>query len=250
MAKEKGNYPEIYDELYRIRRDADDGLTPHVLAESPALCQLLGNGDPFLATGHLRDRLSTAAAGGDRAVLAFFHSIKAGGDATARLGHAGEELHVEYRRARDLSDEGILKLSQILGSDEDWHVPFMGCAVTIIDWEAVIESYVMVTQGFRGYAHPRFLLNDKEVGMPHRRADRGDWERHIYGPTSISIGKETECHFHMRRIGTPKMRINTILRSNNPQVDVTSTLMYLTYALDFTVQPQDAQEPPSELNHA
>lgn len=184
-SKDKGGYPELYDELSRIRRDADDGLNPHVIAGSPILCRLLGGGDPFLATGELRDRISTAAANGDRAILAFYYSLFPGRDATDRLTETGNKLSVEYRRARDLSDLGVLKLSQIIGSDEEWQVPFMGCSVTIHDWEVTVEGYVSVANGFRNYVHPRFMVDGETVGVRHQRVDDGDWERHAYSPFGV-----------------------------------------------------------------
>ncbi|SHT79759.1 Uncharacterised protein [Mycobacteroides abscessus subsp. abscessus] len=235
MTELRGNYPDIYAELTRIRRDADDGLTPHLIAASPLLCKVLGNGDPFLATGDLRDRLSTAAARGDRDILAYWYSLMAGGDATARLVEAGNRLSVEYRRARDLSDRGALKLSQIIGSDQDWQVPFMGFGITINGWEATIEGYVMVATDFRNYHHPKFIADEQEITLGHQQIDQGDWERHAYGPLAIPLSGN-QCRIQMRRIGTPKIRVKTYVRSNNLDVRVGSSLVLLDYVAEFTVR--------------
>ena len=238
-SKEKGDYPDIYDELARIRRDADDGLNPHVLAGSPVLCKLMGNGDPFLATGELRDRISTAAANGDRSILAFYYSLFPGKDATDRLIEMGNKLSVEYRRARDLSDQGVLKLSQIIGSDQEWQVPFMGCSLTIHDWEATVEGYVIVANGFRKYDHPRFLVNGETVETEHERLDDGNWERHQYAPFTIALDRKKH-RIQMRRIGTPKIRVNMTIRSNNPNVVMSSSLVLLDYVADLTVTKNSA----------
>ncbi|SKO16264.1 hypothetical protein [Mycobacteroides abscessus] len=234
MAKQKGDYPEIYDELTRIRRDADDGLTPHVLAASPALCRLLGNGDPFLATGDLRDRIATAAARRDREILAYYYSLAPGKDSTARLIEAGERLAVEYRRARDLSDLGALKLAQIIGSDREWQVPFMGCGLSIRGWEVAMKAYVMVATGFKNYNHPKFTIDGQEVELAYSCLDGEAWERHAYGPIIISLDSDRH-QIQMRRIGTPKIRVNLSISSNNPDVRVDSSLVLLDYVASLTL---------------
>lgn len=239
MARLAGNYPDVYNELRRLRMNADDGLNPHLMAQSPALCQLLGGGDPFLATGDLRDRLSTAAANGDRSMVALLHSFTPVGDATARLTHTGTKLHVEYRRARDLSDEGLLKMSELIGSRARWKVPFMGLALNIHEWAATVEAYVMVANGFESYRHPRLLLDGSQLKVEHRRVDQGDWERHLYGPIRFELGG-CERQFTMRRIGTMDMRTHTIIRSNNPDVEVRSSLQYLSYVIDFQMLSRHA----------
>lgn len=243
-AKQKGDYPEIYDELTRLRRDADDGLTPHALAASPALCRLLGNGDPFLATGDLRDRIATAAARGDREILAYYYSLVPGRDSTARLVEAGNRLAVEYRRARDLSDQGALKLAQIIGSDQEWQVPFMGCALSIRDWEVAMKAYVMVATGFQNYDHPRFSIDGQEIELVYSRLDQESWERHVYGPVTIPLSGE-RCVIQMRRIGTPKIRVNTTISSNNPGVHVCSSLVLLDYIADLRLHGGSAISPIS-----
>lgn len=232
VEQKAGDYPEIYNELTAIRRDADDGLTPHALAGSPILCRLLGNGDPFLAAGELRDRLSTAAARGDREILAFYYSLSPGKDATARLTEAGSRLAVEYRRARDLSDRGARKLSQIIGSDQEWQVPFMGCGVTIRGRKVLVEGFVLVANGFRNYQHPRFQLDDEDQQLDYDYVDEGKWDRHVYGPMTFHL--EGRRHrFQMRRLGTPKIRVSTYVRSDNPGLRVRSTLVLLDYVADL-----------------
>jgi hypothetical protein len=84
------------------------------------------------------------------------------------------KLSVEYRRARDLSDLGVLKLSQIIGSDQEWQVPFMGCSLVIHDVEATVEGYVMVANGFRPYMHPRFIVDGDTVEVEHCSVDEED----------------------------------------------------------------------------
>lgn len=239
MAKGTGNYPDVYDELKELRLHADDGLTPDLMGQSPILCRLLGDGDPFLATGELRDRLRTAAAHGDRALLAFLRSFDPVGDATARLTHAGNKLFVEYRRARDLSDLGMLKTSELIGSRQQWQVPFMGVALSILGWTATIESYVMVANGFVRYGHPRHLVNGVELDPRHRRVDQGKWERHLYGPIELDL-RGGDRQFVLRRIGTSRLRVHTTIRSDNPAVDVRSSLQSLSHVLEFVVGGQDA----------
>lgn len=234
VGKQKGDYPDIYDELVRIRRDANDGLTPHVLAGSPALCKLLGNGDPFLATGDLRDRLSTAAARGDRDILAYYYSLNPGDNSTARLIAAGDKLDVEYRRARDLSNEGALKLAQIVGSDQEWQVPFMGCGLTVRGWKVTVEGHVLVANGFRNYGHPKFVFDGQEHELEHGYVDEGNWDRHNYGPKTFELNGDNH-RVQMRRLGTSKIRVNTYVQSDNPSVRIRSTLVLLDYAADIRI---------------
>jgi hypothetical protein len=233
--KSRGSYPDIYDALLRIRRDADDGLTPHVLAGSPALCRILGSGDPFLATGDLRDRISTAAAQGDRSILAYYYSLKPGNDSTDRLIGAGTRLGVEYRRARDLSDQGALKLAQIIGSDQEWQVPFMGCGLKVVGRDVTIDAYVMVAAGFRNYRHPRFLLDDENQALDHRLDDQGEWERHTYGPASFRLDRKSH-RLQMRRIGTSRTRVSTYVQSNNPRVRIRSALVLIDCVVDIELE--------------
>lgn len=236
--KDKGDFPDIYDELTRIRRDADEGLTPHVMAGSPALCRLLGSGDPFLATGELRDRLSTAAARGDREILAYYYALNPGKDSTDRLIEAGSKLAVEYRRARDLSDRGALKLAQIIGSDQEWQVPFMGCGVSVHGWRVTVEGHVLVAKDFRNYRHPRFMFDGEDQELTSEYEQQGDWERHSYGPRTFELSNASH-RIQMRRLGTPKIRVSTYVQSDNPAVRVRSTLILLDYVADLTIVRTD-----------
>lgn len=219
----------ILRELRTLRRTADDGVTPEAIAPFSVLCKYLGRGDPYLAVGGLRDRLSTAAARGDRDVLALYYSLQPGGDATARIGSAGEKLFVEYRRARDLSDRGCLKLAEQIAADADWQVPFMGVSIDVRSRRAAVQTYVQCIRGYVGYRDPRHLLDGKEIDMESRYVEMGDWERRIYGPLWINVSNGTRTFF-MRRIGDSGTRTNMIYTSDNPKIEITSQHAYLTYA--------------------
>lgn len=227
----ESNFPEVESELRRLRRLADMGLEPELMANFPLLCRLLGRGNPHLAAGGLRDRLSTAASRGDREVLAFLYTLFEGGDSTQRISAAGEKLHVEYRRARDLSDAGIRKMAEHIGSNEDWQVPFMGASIQIRGRRAFVETYVMCARGYVNYRHPRHLVDGSPVEPDYSRSDIEDWDRHLYGPLTIDLTKPRT--FRLRRSGTAEARINTFITSDNPRVQVSAQMAYLTFAVEF-----------------
>ncbi len=233
--KSKGNYPDVYDDLRELRLRADSGVVRDIVARLPTLCRLLGRGDPYLAVGELRDLLSTLAAAEDREVLAFYYSLTPGKDSTDRIREAGERLHVEYRRARDLSDFGLLKVAEIIGSNADWQVPFMRAAVDVHDSTVEVSTAVTVRRGFKNYRHPKHLLDGEEVSPSHVVDGTDTEERYVYGPVTFEVG-EGQRTFRVRRIGSHRMRTHVAYRSNNPNVIVSSLSAYLTAGFAFELE--------------
>lgn len=247
--KDKGNYPDVYDELRELRLRADEGVVRDALARLPTLCRLLGRGDPYLAVGEFRDLLGTLSAAGDREVLAFFYCLLPGKDSTDRIRAAGERLHVEYRRARDLSDFGLLKVSEVIGSNADWQVPFMRASIDVKDSIVEIWTSVTVRRGFRSYRHPKHLLDRVEVAAPHSVEAGESEERHIYGPVTFEVTGSSRT-FRVRRIGSHRMRTHLAYRSDNPAVIVETVTAYLTAGFGFGLEPAGEIWLPSIGNRA
>ncbi|WP_255788305.1 hypothetical protein [Mycobacteroides abscessus] len=90
----------------------------------------------------------------------------------------------------------------------------------------------MVAAGFQNYDHPKFTIDGQHTELAYSHLDQGAWERHVYGPIAIPLSGD-RCLIQMRRIGTPKIRVNTVISSNNPEVHISSSLVLLDYVADL-----------------
>lgn len=126
------------DELRALRR-SPFGTTVETLTSASTICLLLGAGDPYLAYTRLQHALIDATI--DRSLRAASASLgfSSGRDThLGRLDDAGNELGLDQRQVRRLSDQGLATLATLICTN--WTV------------EAVPELTAIVTSSQREYA--------------------------------------------------------------------------------------------------
>lgn len=104
-------------ELRALRRRSD-GLTTSTISAAQIICRLLGNGDPALAYTRLQHHILDNA--DDRTIKAAAVSLGLLSDSEGVLGRledGGQELFVEQRQVRRLSDEGIARLATLISTN-------------------------------------------------------------------------------------------------------------------------------------
>ena len=107
----------VLDELRALRRHPG-GVTVDTLALAPVICRLLGSGDPYLAYTRLQHGLIDATA--DRTLRAAAASLgfsTTGDTHLERLDEAGDELGLDQRQVRRLSDQGLTALAALISTN-------------------------------------------------------------------------------------------------------------------------------------
>ena len=102
-------------------RKRPGGLSPEQMAQSPVMCDLLGNGDPEVASVELGHKLLEIIEAEDDvlALEAACYSLGLTSAATthlARLEEFGVKHFVDQRQARRYSDRGIDQLARLISS--------------------------------------------------------------------------------------------------------------------------------------
>ena len=107
----------VLDELKRLRKRSG-AVTVDALSLAPTLCELLGAGDPFLAYTRLSHHLLDGS--DERSITAAAASLGFSSDGDThlhRLTEAGQQLSVDQRQARRLSDEGLEALARLIATN-------------------------------------------------------------------------------------------------------------------------------------
>lgn len=116
----RGSEEAIHAELHAARR-RPGGLSPQVMAESPVMCDLLGNGDPEVAHVELSHKLMELIEAEDdvMAIEAACYSLgltTAADTHLARLEQFGAKHYLDQRQARRYSDRGLEQLARLIST--------------------------------------------------------------------------------------------------------------------------------------
>jgi len=117
MAEQTTAEQAVVAELRALRRRSE-GLTTETIASAPTLCRLLGNGDPALAYTRFQHYVLDHA--DDRTVKAAAISLGLLSESEGVLGRledGGQELYIDQRQVRRLSDEGLARLAALISSN-------------------------------------------------------------------------------------------------------------------------------------
>jgi hypothetical protein len=107
----------VLDELLRIRKSRG-GIAVEAVAQSPTICQLLGNGDPYVAYSRLRQRALEADTDLDiQAAIASLGFSTHGTTHLHRLDEFGLEVNLDQRQVRRHSDKGLRVLARAIASN-------------------------------------------------------------------------------------------------------------------------------------
>ncbi|MBX3100137.1 MAG: hypothetical protein KF761_11215 [Salinibacterium sp.] len=135
----------VLHELRALRRDSA-GVRVETLARATAICQVLGAGDPYLAYTRLQHALLDASL--DRTIRAAAASLGFAGDGDThldRLVEGGEDLHLEQRQVRRLSDQGLTALARMIATN--WAVESVPRLTAIlVSYGAGAELHVSTRQ--------------------------------------------------------------------------------------------------------
>lgn len=105
---------QVLDELRRIRKRRS-GIDVGVIAESQAVCGLLGGGDPYVAYNRLLHRILDSGLDLEvRAAAASLGLGSDGGNHLDRLTDFGNEVGLDQRQVRRLSDRGLVILARLI----------------------------------------------------------------------------------------------------------------------------------------
>lgn len=107
----------VLDELRALRKRAD-GASVASIAESPAICQLMGDGDPLVAWSRLQHLVMDAE--WSRDIETACYSLGFASAATTHLGRLEEfaaSFYVDQRQARRYSDRGLMQISRLIVSN-------------------------------------------------------------------------------------------------------------------------------------
>jgi hypothetical protein len=130
----------------RLLRKETRGVTVETIARARAICRLLGSGDPLVAYTRLQHALLDATL--DRTVKAAAASLGFSSSAAThldRLVEAGEDLELDQRQVRRLSDQGLVTLAQLISTNWTLEaVPELTVIVTAT--EAAFELLVMTVR--------------------------------------------------------------------------------------------------------
>lgn len=110
----------IYGEFLAARK-RPAGLSPHVMAQCPTLCALLGNGDPEVAHVELCHKVFEILEAEDDtlAIEAACYSLGLASDAATHLAwleEFGAKHFVDQRQARRYSDRGLAQLARLVAT--------------------------------------------------------------------------------------------------------------------------------------
>lgn len=111
----------IRAELLRARKQRE-GLSPQVMAQSPVMCDLLGNGDPEVAHVQLSLKVLEIIEAEDdvMSIEAACYSLGLVTEADthlARLEEFGEKRFLNQRQVRRYSDRGVKQLARLIASN-------------------------------------------------------------------------------------------------------------------------------------
>lgn len=107
----------VLKELRALRKDGA-GVRVETLARARTICQLLGAGDPYVAYTRLQHALLDSSL--DRTIQAAAASLgfaSAGSTHLDRLVDAGDDLHLEQRQVRRLSDQGLVAIARLVATN-------------------------------------------------------------------------------------------------------------------------------------
>jgi hypothetical protein len=86
--RDKGSYPDIYDELWDLRKRSD-GISAAVMAGFPLLTRILGHGNAHAAAGRFLDDMGRWTLSQDRGERAYAWSMLGNENVLDRLNTAG-----------------------------------------------------------------------------------------------------------------------------------------------------------------
>lgn len=169
----------VLGELRALRRRSA-AVTVDAVATMPTLTRLLGAGDPALAYTRLQHHLLDDAH--ERVIKAAAASLGFSSGADTHLGRledAGQDLSIDQRHARRLSDEGLEMLAALITSS--WLVEAVpSLSLTVIaepdqvsllvtgEWPSIIEMNEPRLTVYEGSGEPR------TVSTGWRHGERGD----------------------------------------------------------------------------
>lgn len=163
----RASEPAIQTELLAARR-RPYRLSPHVMAECPVICDLLGNGDPEVAHVEMCLKLLEIIEAQDDtiAIEAACYSLGLTSDANthlARLEEFGTKHFIDQRQARRYSDRGIEQIARLISTH--WTTPSVPEATVIVI--GVPPNQIAVTVQLRCQRH----IDLRQPRISVRRAD-------------------------------------------------------------------------------
>lgn len=207
-----GAQDKLRSELQQARRQRH-GLTSAVMAESPVLCALMGDGDPELAQVELGRRMYEYIMSDDDAdaIEALYYSLGYTGchaeTHTARLEEYASDRVMELRQARRYSDRGIEQaLSLITTRWLTRTVPELTVLITQPDGDTFTIQLRARWQRFLSMCEPEVQVwrEDEDPGKnPEHTVERGETEEFAFVPMSLrwdSI-QSTDGNGHLTRDG-------------------------------------------------
>uniref|UniRef100_UPI003D8A33A1 hypothetical protein n=1 Tax=Gordonia sp. B7-2 TaxID=3420932 RepID=UPI003D8A33A1 len=144
----------LLDELRTLRKRAG-GATISGVATSPALCQLLGNGDPLVAWNRLQHLALEKE--WSREIEAACYSLGFASTATTHLGRLEDfsaQFHMDQRQARRYSDRGLEELSRLISSN--WVVHAVPTCDVVLNMASAVTCDV-----YARCEHPETLRMDE-----------------------------------------------------------------------------------------
>ena len=121
----------------KTMRKRPDGASVAAVAESPTICQLLGNGDPLVAWSELHRRALDVDWSID-IEAAWYSLAMASTERThlARLEEFAAQFYIDQRQARRYSDRGVIQLARLTATNWatasvpslDVYIRFSDCA--------------------------------------------------------------------------------------------------------------------------
>lgn len=106
---------EVHEDLKRLRKHRDAASVANLGRLAPTICDLLGAGDPHLARARLTHELLEAETSTEIDAAAAALGFAADGDTVLdRLSSYGQEVFLDQRQVRRLSDRGLESLAWLI----------------------------------------------------------------------------------------------------------------------------------------
>jgi hypothetical protein len=214
----KGQFPDLYDELFTLRKlERPTGSIS--LSATPTLVEVLGNGDITVARNefvHILKGLSL----GDRDVMAYTLSILGHGNVQERLVAAAQQMFIDDRHVRRLGDAGIKKVANFIGSFDIRYRPL--ALVTLVGDEeeglaVLVDVHCLVNPEFGTFA-----LNGEEWKPEIEQIDHGEGMAYHYRVEPAEL-RGSDGQFALTHSRVTTFRVTNDYRPGREAVEVVTT---------------------------